>query len=389
MCQPNGSPSSGVGTNSSADATATTKSILKKDEHGYAVYDKDKSTAQEEMAKTWCCGLLNVKPPKSGRDLGVWEKSLEDQSNWISWMLLSYLNPMLKLGSSRVLDGDDIGVPSEQDRAQAAYESVKVCWEAQIVKTHAANAKQMAAFQVKLDACTTDEQRTELEAKKPEPKDPSLGLALFQGFGLWKLAGGMFMYLISSLLTFLPVLILEDLVRYFQSDGTHETYIHPWGEVVGLAAVPFFVSLLQTRYQVLVAHAGVFVRAAVSLLLYHKALKVSAAGRAKTSTGQVVNIMSNDSQQLQRLLLFAGMGVVAPIQIVLSLSLIYRQVSICVSFCAATVGSSSIINLTANYKHSGWTRYVGRCGIHAVPSAPQWCCLWHDWEAATKSAQVF
>ena len=337
MCQPNGSATSG---NTNKDAT---KSILKKDEHGYAVHDK--TAAQEEMATKWCCGLLNVTPPKSGRDLGVWEKSLEDQSNWISWMLLSYLNPMLKLGSSRVLDGDDIGVPSEQDRAHAAYESVKVCWEAQIVKTHAANTKQRLAYQAKLDACTTDAQRAKVEAKKPEPKDPSLGLALFQGFGLGKLVGGMLMYLFSSLLTFLPVLILEDLVRYFQSDGTHETYIHPWGEVIGLAAVPFFVSLLQTRYQVLVAHAGVFVRAAVSLLLYHKALKVSAAGRAKTSTGQVVNIMSNDSQQLQRLLLFAGMGVVAPVQIVLALSLIYRQVWRCCLFYVVLPGCcASIMN---------------------------------------------
>ena len=283
----------------------------RKDEHGYAVKSHDSDAAAQALASTWCCGLLGVTPPKSGRELGVWEKSLEDQSNWISWMLLSYLNPMLKLGSSKVLDVDDIGVPSDQDRAQLAYERVKLCWEAQIQTTQSANASRLAHWEQKLAQCTSDEQRLKLEAKKPEPKDPSLGLALFQGFGLGKLAGGMLMYLISSLLTFIPVLILEDLVRYFQSDGTHDTYVHPWAEVVGLALIPFFVSLFQTRYQVLVAHAGVFVRAAVSLLLYHKTLKVSAAGRAKTSTGQVVNIMSNDSQQLQRLLLFAGMGVVA------------------------------------------------------------------------------
>jgi len=38
--------------------------------------------------------------------------------------------------------------------------------------------------------------------------------------------------------------------------------------------------------------------------------------------------MSNDTQQLQRLLLFAGMGAVAPVQIILALALIYRQVGV-------------------------------------------------------------
>ena len=175
--------------------------------------------------------------------------------------------------------------------------------------------------------CATEEEKEALLKKQPPPDEPSLQIALFQGYGWCKLGSAILVYLLSSLLTFVPVLILEDIVRYFETDGTHDTYVHPWLEVAGLALVPFLVSVLQTRYQCTVAHAGVFVRAAVSLMLYHKSLKVSAAGRAKTSTGQVVNIMSNDSQQLQRLLLFAGMGAVAPVQIVLALALIYRQVS--------------------------------------------------------------
>ena len=79
------------------------------------------------------------------------------------------------------------------------------------------------------------------------------------------------------------------------------------------------------------AHCGVFVRTAVSTLLYHKALSVSAAGRAKTSTGQVVNMMSNDTMQLQRFLQFGGMTLVAPVQIFVALFLIFRQVSLLVT----------------------------------------------------------
>ena len=65
---------------------------------------------------------------------------------------------------------------------------------------------------------------------------------------------------------------------------------------------------------------------AVSTLPYEKSLSVSAAGRAATSTGQVVNMRSDDTSQLQRFIQFGGMTMVAPLQIIISLILIYQQV---------------------------------------------------------------
>mmetsp|Transcript_15499 Transcript_15499/g.34859 ORF Transcript_15499/g.34859 Transcript_15499/m.34859 type:complete len:1179 (+) Transcript_15499:976-4512(+) len=74
------------------------------------------------------------------------------------------------------------------------------------------------------------------------------------------------------------------------------------------------------------AHLSVFVRTALSTMLYKKALTVSAAGRLQTSTGQVVNMMSNDTAQLQRFLQFMGFFFVAPLQIVIALVMIYQQI---------------------------------------------------------------
>ena len=79
-----------------------------------------------------------------------------------------------------------------------------------------------------------------------------------------------------------------------------------WLEVVGLGIVPLLVSIFQTRHNAIMVHCGIYVRTAVSTMLYRKALSVSAAGRAMTSTGQVVNMMSNDTMQIQRFLQFAG-----------------------------------------------------------------------------------
>jgi ATP-binding cassette subfamily C (CFTR/MRP) protein 1 len=120
-------------------------------------------------------------------------------------------------------------------------------------------------------------------------------------------------------------------VQYFEfvksgAPGDYDGYANPWVEVVALGVLPLLMSCLQTRHQAVMAHCGVFVRTAVSCMLYRKALRVSAGGRAKTSTGQVVNMMSNDTMQLQRFLQFGGMTLVAPVQIIVALYLIYQEV---------------------------------------------------------------
>ena len=287
---------------------------------------EDKSSSLEVSSPTTtskcdilsCCG---TRPIQSGEELAVWDSSLEDQANILSSWFLTYLTPLLRLGSSKVLDANDMGVPSAQDRADRAYDIAKQAFEVQSIKAHAINEKLKAKHEAALAKCKTEKERQKV--KPLELKDPSIALALVKGFGTWTIVVGIIYYIISALLGFVPVLILNDLVTYFE---TGRSAVNPWIEVAGLAVVPLIISLLQTRHQTIMAHCAVFVRTAVSTLLYRKALRVSAAGRAQTSTGQVVNMMSNDTAQLQRFLQFGGMTLVAPIQIIVALVLIYQQV---------------------------------------------------------------
>ena len=256
----------------------------------------------------------------------VHSKSLEDQSNCLSDWFLGYLSPLLRLGSQKVLEMEDIGVPSEEDRASKAFEEMVDHWEAEVIRTKAINESKREAYDTKFD------QMSDAKKAKAEPfvkTDASVAIALFNAFGKHKVALAIFFYIVSALTQFVPVLILEDLVKYFErinSDDPHETLVHPWAEVAALCFVPLIGSILQTRSQVIFQHMAVYVRTAVSTLMYKKSLSVSAAGRACTNTGQVVNMMSNDTTQLQRFIQFGGMTLVAPIQIVISLFLIYRQV---------------------------------------------------------------
>ena len=289
----------------------------------------------EERYPWWRGGGVK---PTSGKDMGVFEMSLEDRASCVSLWSMNYLNPLLSLGSRKVLDFKDVGVPSQQDRAERAYNSAKLAWEerqrqANQQNEHYMKTKYEPTLQ-KLDKQLEDEvaqqqqqqqqdgthststieeikkivlekqqkQRTALEQQKVKVwKEPSISSSLVVSFGGWKLGLSIFAQVIAALLSFVPVLILNDLVRYFEwtdsgldsSQYEFEYVQNPWVLVVGLGLVPCLVSLLQTRSNAVMAHCGVFVRTAVSTMLYRKALNVSAAGRAKTSTGQVVNMMSN------------------------------------------------------------------------------------------------
>ena len=273
-------------------------------------------------------------PPTWYSKLNVHSQSLEDQSSILSEWLLMYLSPLLKLGSMKVIDENDIGVPSEQDKASRAFTLIRNAWREECEKVKAMNDARRDSYNAKLEKHLQKAAATNkpISAKKSKPfvdQDPSIAYALASSFGTWKIFMAIFYYVAYALLQFCPVLILNDLVKYFELMNTqspHVTMVHPWIEVVGLGVLPLLQSILQTRSQVIFQHASVFVRTSISTLLYEKSLSVSSAGRAATSTGQVVNMMSNDTTQLQRFIQFGGMTLVAPLTIVIALVLIYRQV---------------------------------------------------------------
>ena len=49
--------------------------------------------------------------------------------NPIARLFLAHLNPLFKLGSTRVLEQEDLGMINEQERVHAMYERFVVAWK--------------------------------------------------------------------------------------------------------------------------------------------------------------------------------------------------------------------------------------------------------------------
>ncbi|KAL9189124.1 hypothetical protein ACHAXT_011614 [Thalassiosira profunda] len=289
-----------------------------------------KPLEDEEAGKDKGAHISTDTSDKEGENDGEeMELSREDQASCLSSWLLLYLSPLLRLGAAKVLEPGDVGPPSKCDRAGHCYDKVSELWAVEVEKTRALNEKNRAKHQAKLDKIPEDNLKKRKKVGAFKPRTPNLAMVLWRAFGFCRVWFAVALYILSALLQFGPVLILNDLVGYFESPDPENYQAllgHPWGDVVGLFVFPMLVSLFQTRSQVILNHCAIFIRTSVSTLLFSKALTISAAGRAQTSTGQVVNMMSNDTQQLQRFLQFFGFTLVAPIQIIVALVLIHNQV---------------------------------------------------------------
>jgi ATP-binding cassette subfamily C (CFTR/MRP) protein 1 len=219
------------------------------------------------------------------------QKSMEDQSSWLSFALFSYLNPIFKKGAIEKLEQQDLGATSIQDSCEHLHPRFEKYWEE--------------------------------ESKKPREKR-SLWRVLWRTCGYERLFWGIVLYAIYQAEAFGPILILNHLVRYFQG----VEHLTTTGKAVLVALIfilPMTGSIFSSHSNAIFAHIGVQMRNVLITKIYRKSLKLSPSARQVSSTGQIVTMFSSDTAQIQRFLFFFNGIILALPTIGVCLYLIYQQ----------------------------------------------------------------
>ena len=165
--------------------------------------------------------------------------------------------------------------------------------------------------------------KEELAGATPK-KPPSIARALRRTIG-WEWMVAIAAFFVSSGLSFLPPLILQQLISFLQ--GTEPlTSAQAWMDVVALFVVPLLASLLATYHNNVMARVGTNMRTALTGAIYAKAMVLRATGAF--TTGEVVNRMAVDAALPLRFVAFASQVLVAPPTIGVALWLIYRYVGV-------------------------------------------------------------
>lgn len=219
---------------------------------------------------------------KNTKITGYVTASLLNRAFWI------WLNPVLSKGASTTLQIEDIPELSPEDRADRLYTLLTSNWPGDQSKHPTTMAiiksfKGQFAFIAMLAFCRAISMY--------------VGPALIQSFSSF----------------------LESSPRYYS-----EGYL-----LVAILLVAKFVEVLTTHhYQFLSGKLGMTIRSSLITSIYRKGLKLSNSSRQSHGTGQIVNYMSVDVQQINDSIVQLNNTWMLPLQVVIALLILYQAIGV-------------------------------------------------------------
>ncbi|KAM6934339.1 ATP-binding cassette sub-family C member 4-like [Xenentodon cancila] len=208
-------------------------------------------------------------------------------ANLLSKIFFCWLNPLFRLGYKKKLEEDDMFTVLPEDASDRLGEELQTYWN----------------------------QEVQQAAKDLRP--PRLTKALIQCYWRPYSLIGLYIFLEEVIKVIQPVL-LGKLIEFFERyDPTHEAAVHEaYGYAAGISLSTISLALLHHLYFYKVQRAGMKIRVAMCHMIYRKALCLNSSALAKTTTGQIVNLLSNDVNKFDEVTLYLHFLWVGPLQAV-------------------------------------------------------------------------
>ena len=215
------------------------------------------------------------------------------EAGLFSLATLSWLNPLLSIGAKRPLELRDIPLLATKDRAKTNYKALNSNWE----KLKAENSS----------------------------KQPSLAWAILKSFWREAACNAVFAGL-NTLVSYVGPYMISYFVDYL---GGNETFPHEGYILAGIFFTAKLVETLTTRQWYLgVDILGMHVRSALTAMVYRKGLRLSSSAKQSHTSGEVVNYMAVDVQRVGDYSWYLHDIWMLPLQIILALAILYKNVGI-------------------------------------------------------------
>lgn len=221
-------------------------------------------------------------------------KSLEEDTNWFTYTFMVYLDSLFSVANKRTLEIEDLGAIPKANRADVLYPVF------------------MGHYQ---------------KQRHLPPEKRSLWHAIWLTVGYGRFVLALVLFGISAALQLGPVLILTRLVNYF-AGVTDYSKRSLWIMVALLFVFPLVSSIALAHSNAIMANIGAQTRNMLIDALYRKSLTISPAKKLEISTGRILTMFSDDTNQIRNFLFFVNNAALAPLQIAACLFLIYQQVGV-------------------------------------------------------------
>uniref|UniRef100_A0A668RD33 Multidrug resistance-associated protein 4 n=1 Tax=Oreochromis aureus TaxID=47969 RepID=A0A668RD33_OREAU len=207
-------------------------------------------------------------------------------ANLLSKIFFCWLNPLFRIGYRRKLQEDDMYKVLPEDASDRLGEELQRWYWNQ-----------------------------EIQQAANELRPPKLTKALIQCYWKSYLLIGSYIFIEEVIKVIQPVL-LGKLIEYFESydpansPAVSEAYIY----AAGISLSTISLTVLHHLYFYHVQRAGMKIRVAVCHVIYRKALCLNSSALAKTTTGQIVNLLSNDVNKFDEVTLYLHFLWIGPLQ---------------------------------------------------------------------------
>ncbi|XP_035533961.1 multidrug resistance-associated protein 4-like [Morone saxatilis] len=215
----------------------------------------------------------------------------------LSKIFFWWLNPLFRTGYKRRLEEDDMYEVLPEDGSETLGQELHSYWDHEV---------QMAT---------------------KELRKPRLSKAIMKCY--WKSYAVLGLFtLIEEVIKVIQPVVLGQMIRYFESYDPNDTKaLHQsLGYAAGLSLCTIGLALLHHLYFYHVQRAGMKIRVAMCHMIYKKALCLSSSAMGKTTTGQIVNLLSNDVNKFDDVTIFLHFLWVGPLQAAAVVGLLWLEI---------------------------------------------------------------
>ncbi|XP_074245585.1 ATP-binding cassette sub-family C member 2-like isoform X2 [Saimiri boliviensis] len=262
-------------------------------------------------------------------ELKAQKYSPEKSASFFSKVTYSWFSRVITLGYKRPLEREDLFELNETDSSYTVCPIFEKQWRKEVLRTKE-RQKAKASFH-----------------KEADDTKPSLLYALWNTFKSVLIQVALFK-VFADILSFTSPLIMKQMIIFCEQSSDFGW--NGYGYAMALFVVVFSQTLILQQYQRFNMLTSAKVKTAVNGLIYKKALLLSNVSRQKFSTGEIINLMSADAQQLMDMTSNLNLLWSVPFQILMAISLLWQELGPAVLAVVAVLVFVIPINVLATTK---------------------------------------
>ncbi|XP_037617804.1 multidrug resistance-associated protein 4-like isoform X2 [Sebastes umbrosus] len=162
-----------------------------------------------------------------------------------------------------------------------------------------------------------------------ELRKPKLSRVLVKCYGKSYAVVGLFVFSLEAIKVVQP-LLLRQVILYFENydPDDQRSLLMVYGYAAAMSLSTFGLTILQHLYYYHVQRTGMKIRVAMCHMIYRKALGLSSESMGQTTTGQIVNLLSNDVNRFDEITLNLHYLWLGPLQAMVIIVLLWHQIGV-------------------------------------------------------------